>query len=419
MRSHIPPTSYPQAPTVVGVLQRKCQQCDQADKLLQRQDTQGADPTAVPPIVNQVLRSPGQPLASPTRQVMESRFQHDFSQVRVHHDGAAATSAQAVNALAYTVGSHVVFGTRQYSPNTSQGQRLLAHELTHVVQQRHRPSSIPMTSAISGFDDALEDEADELANRVVAGERVAVKRKVASAGTLYRLTPPGPVLQQLHRLVQLLSASCDRTAPLTWHDFAGPPQMGSAQSARTFTDEQLVSVGAGQAVQAVFDSQRSWVKPKFVHPNDQSQNGCQPQISQCQQLFDRAAREGRTGATFRLGTPGACAAAITPDPSVVATSRSECDSAIAPECNRVAQLESQRLLRHEQGHYDIACEVAKKGTLAILSGGNPQRTLRRVTAVTTRQIRLYDRQTQHGCNATQQANWESNIAAGLPAVTIP
>jgi len=67
---------------------------------------------------------------------MEPRFGHDFSQVRVHTNAKVAESARAVNALAYTVGRDVVFGVGQYAPTTSAGQRLLAHELTHVVQQQ-------------------------------------------------------------------------------------------------------------------------------------------------------------------------------------------------------------------------------------------------------------------------------------------
>jgi Domain of unknown function (DUF4157) len=83
--------------------------------------------------------SSGQPLDAETRAFMEPRFGHDFSQVRVHTDARASESAEAVNALAYTVGPHVVFRSGQYTPGTSAGQRLLAHELTHVVQQGAGP----------------------------------------------------------------------------------------------------------------------------------------------------------------------------------------------------------------------------------------------------------------------------------------
>lgn len=88
-----------------------------------------------PPAVRATLDSPGRPLDAPTRTFMESRFGHDFGGVRVHTDARAAESARAVDALAYTVGSHVVFNEGRYAPGTQEGRRLLAHELTHVLQQ--------------------------------------------------------------------------------------------------------------------------------------------------------------------------------------------------------------------------------------------------------------------------------------------
>jgi len=88
-----------------------------------------------PPIVHEVLRSPGQPLDKSTRTFMEPRFGQDFSAVRVHTDAKAAQSARAVQAKAYTVGRDVVFGSGEFAPGTHEGQRLLGHELTHVVQQ--------------------------------------------------------------------------------------------------------------------------------------------------------------------------------------------------------------------------------------------------------------------------------------------
>ena len=90
---------------------------------------------AAPPIVSQVLSSSGQPLPADTRAFMEQRFGHDFSRVRVHADAAAEQSARDVNAHAYTVGHNIVFGAGQFAPGTSAGRRLMAHELTHVVQQ--------------------------------------------------------------------------------------------------------------------------------------------------------------------------------------------------------------------------------------------------------------------------------------------
>jgi hypothetical protein len=102
---------------------------------VQRMAATGGGPVAAPPAVEKVLRSQGQPLDPRERRVFEPRFGHDFGSVRVHADAAAAESAAAVGALAYTVGRSVVFGAGRYRPETSAGKLLLAHELAHVVQQ--------------------------------------------------------------------------------------------------------------------------------------------------------------------------------------------------------------------------------------------------------------------------------------------
>ena len=82
-----------------------------------------------------LLRGGGQPLPYSVRTLFEPRFGYDFRQVRVHTDARAAETARAVNARAYTLGHDVVFGAGQYETGTAEGQRLIAHELTHVVQQ--------------------------------------------------------------------------------------------------------------------------------------------------------------------------------------------------------------------------------------------------------------------------------------------
>ena len=89
-----------------------------------------------PPIVGDVLRSPGQPLDPAIRNSMERRFGHDFSQIKIHTNAKAAESARAVNAHAYTVGNNIVFGSGAFDTQTTPGKRLLAHELTHTIQQR-------------------------------------------------------------------------------------------------------------------------------------------------------------------------------------------------------------------------------------------------------------------------------------------
>ncbi|WP_218583823.1 DUF4157 domain-containing protein [Pseudomonas akapageensis] len=129
-----------------GAVQRKCDACNAEDEeqMLRRKSDSSdslpgahyADATAS---VHQALASPGQPLAIDTRMFFESTFQRDFSAVRVHADAAAQQSARDIHAKAYTLGHDVVFGAGHFAPSTQEGRRLLAHELTHVVQQDRSP----------------------------------------------------------------------------------------------------------------------------------------------------------------------------------------------------------------------------------------------------------------------------------------
>jgi outer membrane protein OmpA-like peptidoglycan-associated protein len=120
----------------------------------------------IPPIVHEVLRSPGQPLDAATRTFMEPRFGHNFSGVRVHVDTKAAESARAVNALAYTVGRDVVFGEGQHEPTTNEGRKLMAHELAHTIQQGE-PTIVALSSlALGQADDAFERVANAAADAI-------------------------------------------------------------------------------------------------------------------------------------------------------------------------------------------------------------------------------------------------------------
>ena len=111
--------------------------------LVQRRVSETSDGvTDAPPIVHEVLASSGQPLDAVTRSLMEPRFGHDFSRVRVHSGAAAKQSAQDLDARAYTVGYNIVFNSGGFAPRTDEGQRLLAHELTHVIQQSPSPQSL-------------------------------------------------------------------------------------------------------------------------------------------------------------------------------------------------------------------------------------------------------------------------------------
>jgi hypothetical protein len=104
-----------------------------------------------PASVHAALDSPAIPLEADVRADMEDQFGHNFESVRVHSDGPAAESARDVDALAYTVGSHVVFAPGEYAPNSDDGRQLLAHELAHVVQQGAATSSVSASAHTSNL----------------------------------------------------------------------------------------------------------------------------------------------------------------------------------------------------------------------------------------------------------------------------
>jgi hypothetical protein len=123
-----------------------------------------------PPIVHEVLSSPGQPMDTKTRTFMESRFGHDFSGVRVHKDAKAGESARSINAQAYTVGHDIVFGAEQYAPHASAGQKLMAHELAHTVQQSTTSKSLFGHVALydkTPLGHSPESRADKMVSNVI------------------------------------------------------------------------------------------------------------------------------------------------------------------------------------------------------------------------------------------------------------
>ena len=127
------------------------------------------------------LASAWQPLDPGTRYFMESRFGATLNDVRVHTDGRAAESARGLNALAYTVGNDIVFGAGQYVPGTPTGNRLLAHELTHVMQQTG--SNIASGRRLVSGSDPAESEARLLSHAIATGRTLsrAPTQKLTSA----------------------------------------------------------------------------------------------------------------------------------------------------------------------------------------------------------------------------------------------
>lgn len=191
--------------------------------------------------VHEVLRSVGKPLAAPVRRDMEARFGTDFSDVRLHTGATAARSARAIGARAYTSGSHVVIG------DGGGDQHILAHELTHVVQQRQGPVSGTDHGdglRVSDPSDRFEREAEANAHKVMSAPAPDVQRTPESVGrdvtgegdTVQRAsatvlenatvasykpgkesTPPLPTLHDLP--IQVRALAHDRAAFLSHQDY--------------------------------------------------------------------------------------------------------------------------------------------------------------------------------------------------------
>jgi hypothetical protein len=126
---------------------------------------QSDEKTMAPPPTQRALDSSGKELDSNTRTFMESRFSHDFSNIRVHTDAKAAASARAVGARAYTFGNHIVFDAGEYKPTTLIGDALIAHELAHSIQQQDAANR--QTEVLGHSDPGLETEADNGALEVI------------------------------------------------------------------------------------------------------------------------------------------------------------------------------------------------------------------------------------------------------------
>ena len=187
-----------------GIIQRECacggtcQSCLTAplstNPSVQRQTATTSVPARDKTIDTLAAQAPGKPLDKGPRQLMESRFGRDFSDVRIHADDPAADSAERLNANAFTSGRDIYFGRGQYQPESSAGQHLLAHELTHTVQQADGrvPDTKLSPSDSEPSNDPLEQEADHVADAVITG---AVS-PVSLAGESSLSAPSGRLIQR-------------------------------------------------------------------------------------------------------------------------------------------------------------------------------------------------------------------------------
>jgi len=165
--------------------------------------------------VNEAIHSPGQPLEPETRSSMEKRFGHDFGRVRVHVDAKAAKAAESVGAQAFTVGRDISFAAGRYTPNSLTGRQLIAHELTHVIQQGFGKNPEP----VSASNEMLEEEADKVAKiiphaglvKIMGSSAPRLSRQVRSRQeTLYPpFMPDAEIEEEIQAIDQWLLTGTD------------------------------------------------------------------------------------------------------------------------------------------------------------------------------------------------------------------
>lgn len=190
-----------------------------------------------PHIVHDVLRSAGQPLDAATRAFMEPRFGQNFSNVRIHTDAMAASSADAVNARAYTAGNHLVFAAGQFAPGSAEGKTLLAHELTHVVQQNGAAAGVQRSPKEDDDKDTPSRPSDVKVTQKVEGTKIIQNERLDRGrdhALLVRImdftVPISPdVSERLYRGQELPSLRGNKTE-ISWTDVTEQAQRGGRLS---------------------------------------------------------------------------------------------------------------------------------------------------------------------------------------------
>jgi hypothetical protein len=416
----------------------------------------------------------GRALDPGVRAQFEGRMGADFSGVRIHDGGEAAASAQAIGARAYTIGTDIRFAPGQFRPDTPAGQRLIAHELTHVVQQGGQPVGPQAKLRAGQPGDAFEREADSVADIVAAGGSAApalktapmvqmdgpklldqqlklrpiniappmliprgsipeswvipklpappeIKLEMPAPSVGYKkppLLPPTPQLQMDPKLrftpVDIIPVPrCDPDRPLTWADFPGnsvPAGFGGVTRVVT----PLLNIDGNPMFQSQLNQKnKSAVEAKFRTPGERAKNGCAKTVDDC-----KTKGKGNWAIDRPKPADDTCPAAILP--VAAASTIDECETVIGTACDAAAQLESDRLLAHEQLHFDISCTLVGKANDALRAGTHtPAQLTPWLQSNQTTLQKKYDDESNHGCKPAQQASWVADVAGGLSAVALP
>jgi hypothetical protein len=417
--------------------------------------TEGTLPAEIAEQINQAT-SGGESLDRSEQEFFAPKFGHDFGKVHVHRDAAAASLARRLNASAFTVGSHVFFNAGVYQPRSEGGRRLLAHELAHVVQQ----------------------------------ERGLVSRHVQRASISYRqltwadFTGSAPANPPFSALT---SSGFDIPVWKPKRDITDTKEACEVGKKKSTKHTATVSVDPADfdTVKAKMVQENSWVLSKYKDPDkhcptvkDQCEKEidtqataasklCKQEVKPCQDVFDQGSTRYTNkvdGTEITATSKEECSTKLVSDCEkalaknqkfevkekcdgavvVNATSKADCSSKkFKEDCLKYYKDWSARLLKHEQGHFDISNVIAGNAladlktkaatfTATATECGRAQANnaavkkfdaLNAPTELAKRgqdwidlkdkAEKDYDDQTDHGCKQSPQATWDKDIAAGL------
>ncbi len=271
----------------------KCDECGKQEPPLQRKAANSITSVEVPPIVHEELRSPGHPLDSHALAFFEPRFQASLGRVRLHTGPRAAESADVVHAHAFTVGNHIVFNSGCYAPATTEGKHLLAHELTHVLQQTTGPRALRRQPQKGEKD-------DDSKSKQPAGPNLrlyTVRDK--------RLQLGGTLVSDLEKLKQELMAKKDTgewTLVIAMH--GSQDRLGAQAPPDWQKDAKFYDAAA---IDSLFNDDKAWTKWRDQHgPTQMEIVGCQVSKSFEGNLISNFTRIGSKGRQPAQGLGEGC-----------------------------------------------------------------------------------------------------------------
>lgn len=484
-------------------VQRKCAHCEEEEKQVQRKAT--GDGGLISPQLAAKLsasRGGGAPLPGGTRQFMENAFGADFSNVSIHAGSEAADMSRQIQAKAFTHGSDIYFNEGHYNPGSDTGKHLLAHELTHVIQQgksnvRRKPSA----EMVPGYG---KQYGVGFSNATPAVQRAKIDHGTLTWADFTGKVPKSPKFDAMtYSAIADFDMSAYPFKTLTEEETGGTTVQAGK---KTIDCEKGMSKDKKAAdhperykaykvniepsdvtkldVKSFMWQEKSWAKKWLYDPAARATHA-DSFVPGCEKNFNKAAKSAEAGCAktvkacekaFKKGNISSFDLAS----GASATSAAECKSVLKPACvaesmstvtysyknqndvsaeasqlsdcattfrdqliDTVLEDSSTSLLNHEQRHFDITDEIAKKITtdLQAMATAFPVKEVEacgqgKAMKAAEKELKSqrgklskkmadikktlgtfqtnYDKESKHSVNVAAQAWWDANIDAGLP-----